>query len=180
VPFNVPVTSNRPTAPRLSSACTGWAQTARFDIETQDGATVLQAQMRDRGAYRIAWRGPDRLDLTEIDSDDNERQLLFTANIDVIERALIGLLGDDIRDDLELPFLDLPTTAKEVASGYQLSEMVRGYRTLTRIGAGPVAAARDETLSLILLVPLSHFLTVSIDDLKRSFLNESGYPLLTR
>ncbi|WP_390888957.1 Imm61 family immunity protein [Leclercia adecarboxylata] len=43
-----------------------------------------------------------------------------------------------------------------------------------------MAAARHDTLSLVLLVPLSHFLTGSIEDLKRSFLSESGHPLLAR
>jgi hypothetical protein len=62
--------------------------------------------------------------------------------------------------------------------GFALSEMSRGYRTLSRTGAGPVAAARDATLSLVKLVPLSHFLTLSPPELKRSFLHEDGAPLL--
>ena len=56
--------------------------------------------------------------------------------------------------------------------------MVRGYRTLTRTGRGPVAAAPDPTLSLLALVPLSHFLGWTIPDLKRSFLSAAGAPLL--
>lgn len=52
--------------------------------------------------------------------------------------------------------------------------MVRGYRTLTRTGRGPVAAAPDPTLSLLALVLLSHFLGWTIPDLKRSFLSPAG------
>lgn len=166
--------------PRLSSACIGWARTAGFVPHEEDVATVLQSEIRDRGAYRIGRRGVDRFDLTEIDSEGEARELLFAADIAVIERCVIGLLGDDIRDDLDLPYLQLPTTAGKLAPGYRLSQMVRGYRTLSRVEAGPIAAARDDTLSLVLLVPLSHFLTGSIEDLKRSFLSESGHPLLAR
>jgi hypothetical protein len=56
--------------------------------------------------------------------------------------------------------------------------MVRGYRTLSRTGAGPVAAAPDPTLSLQALVPLSHFLGYDLAALKRSFLSHDGDPLL--
>jgi hypothetical protein len=59
-----------------------------------------------------------------------------------------------------------------------LTDMVRNYRTLTRTGSGPVAAAPDPTMSLLTLVPLSHFLSWSIAELKRAFLAPDGAPLL--
>jgi hypothetical protein len=89
------------------------------------------------------------------------------------------MFADDIREDLDLPFLDLPYDSHEVAPGYALSAMVREYRTLNNSG-GPVAAAPDPTLSLLALVPLSHFLGWPIPDLKRAFLNPAGTPLLRR
>lgn len=56
---------------------------------------------------------------------------------------------------------------------------MRGYRTLKRAtGGSPVAAAPDPTLSLLRLVPLSHYLQWSISDLKRSFFNPAGVPLM--
>jgi hypothetical protein len=57
--------------------------------------------------------------------------------------------------------------------------MTRGYRILSRVGAGPLAAAPDATLSLLTLVPLSQLLSLpSVDALRRSFLSETGTPLL--
>jgi hypothetical protein len=56
--------------------------------------------------------------------------------------------------------------------------MNRGFRTLIRDGHGPVAAARDKTLSLVTLVPLSHLLTLDIATVKASFLDVYGRPLL--
>lgn len=91
----------------------------------------------------------------------------------------MGLFADDIREDLDLDFLELSWTAADLASGYSLTEMVRGFRTLNRTGHGPVAAAPDPVLSMLALVPLSHFLRWSIPDLKRAFLHPSGTPLLT-
>lgn len=168
------------TAPALSAACTGWAATARYDVHLEDGATVLRPQDRERGTYRIRARGAGaRVELTETEPDsDIEEPILFAAEIAVLERYVFGILGDDIRDDLALDELRLPWTTKDVAPGYVLSGMDRGWRTLSRRGSGPIAASRDETLSLVRLVPLSQFLTLTVDEVKRSFLHEAGRPLL--
>lgn len=88
------------------------------------------------------------------------------------------MFADDIREDLDLPFLDLRDTISDLAAGYRLSDMERGYRTLTRSDGQPVAAAPDPALSLMALVPLSNFLGWSIADLKRSFLSPAGAPLI--
>jgi hypothetical protein len=128
--------------------------------------------------YFIRRRGPDRLELTQADDGNDEQPLLFVEQIEVLERYLFALFADDIREDLELPFLDLPWDAHDLAEGFELTDMVRGYRTLTRTGRGPVAAAPDPTLSLLALVPLSHFLGWSVRDLKRSFLSPHGHPLI--
>ena len=109
---------------------------------------------------------------------DAEHPLLFVAEVEVLERYLVGLFADDIREDLDLPLLDLPWEPGDLAEGFELTDMVRGYRTLERAGGGPLAAAPDSTLSLIALVPLSHYLGWTIADLQRSFLSPTGAPLL--
>ena len=75
-------------------------------------------------------------------------------------------------DDWNRTLLDLPYDQGDLANGFQLSGMVRGYRTLRR------SDAPNGTLSLLALVPLSHFLRWSLADLKRSFLSPEGKPLL--
>lgn len=166
----------------LSADCRGWALTANYDLTTAaDGDVLLRSETDPCTRYFIRRRGADRLELTQADDEDDpngERPLLFVAHIEVIERHLLGLFADDIRDDLGLPFLPLPWDASAIAPGFSLSDMVRGYRTLTRIGHGPVAAAPDPTLSLVTLVPLSHLLLWPIPDLKTSLLSETGAPLL--
>jgi hypothetical protein len=118
------------------------------------------------------------LELTQTEDGEAEHPLLFVAAIEVLQRYLIGLFADDIRADLDLPMLDQPWQADDLAAGYELTEMVRGYRTLRRVSGEPIAAAPDPTLSMLALVPLSHYLGWSIPDLKRSFLSYDGAPLM--
>lgn len=172
-----------PEPPSLSTEVLGWARTANYDSTiADDGDVQLRSLAGAPTRYFIRRRGPERLELTQTDlgdaGGDTERPLLFVADIAVLERFLIGHFADDIREDLDLPFLDLPYDSHHVASGYVLSDMVRDYRTLTRSGHGPVAAAPDPALSLLALVPLSHFLGWPIRDLKRAFLDPAGAPLL--
>lgn len=177
---DVPLASTMNAPPQLSAACIGWAKTARYETRRDGGVTILQPEDRDRGTYRIRWRNPgQRVEITEIDAEDNEEELVYAANIVVAERFLFGLLGDELRDDLDLTYLELPTRARDIAPEYHIGDMYRGYRTLTHHSRGPVAASRDDTLSLVRLVPLSHFLSYTVDELKMSYLSDSGYPLLT-
>lgn len=167
------------TPPTLSADVLGWARTAHYVTAiAEDGDIQLRSEAGTPTRYYIRRRGSDRLELTQTDDGDVEQPLLFVADIEVLERYLIGLFADDIREDLDLPFLELAYAAEVLAPDYGLSDMVRGYRTLTHTGRGPVAAAPDPTLSLLTLVPLSHLIGWSIADLKRSFLSHSGSPLL--
>lgn len=164
----------------LSTEVLGWARTAHYvSTVADDGDVQLRSDAGAPTRYFIRRRGPERLELTQAE-DDAEQPLLFVAEMAVLERHLFGLFADDIREDLDLPFLDLPYGADDLAAGFELTAMVRGYRTLTRTGRGPVAAAPDPTLSLLALVPLSHLLGWSVADLKRSFLSPDGVPLLRR
>jgi hypothetical protein len=146
----------------LSADCLGWVRAAIYSCVTEDAdTTMLRCEGGPSTRYYIRRRGADRLELaSQADEDGVEHPVLFVGRIEVLERYLFG---DDIREDLDLPPLDLPWAADEFAVGFGLSEMVRGYRTLSRFGAGPVAAAPDPTLSL--LVALSHFLGCSVPDL---------------
>ena len=163
-----PVYRRAPIA--LSADCLGWAGTAHYiTAVADDGDVQLRSESGAPTRYFIRRRGAD---------DDAEHPLLFVAEVEVLERYLVGLFADDIREDLDLPLLDLPWEPGDLAEGFELTDMVRVYRTLERAGGGPLAAAPDSTLSLIALVPLSHYLGWTIADLKRSFLSPTGAPLL--
>lgn len=76
-------------------------------------------------------------ELTQVDDGDAEHPLLFVAEVEVLERCLVGLFADDIREDLGLPLLDLLWERDDLADGFDLTDMVRGCRTLKRSGGGP-------------------------------------------
>jgi Immunity protein 61 len=112
------------------------------------------------------------------DIDGDSRMLLYALNLDVVVRHLFGLLGDEIRAQLDLPFLDLPAAATDVAGGYSLGAPTKGFQTLVRTDAGPVAAAPWPGPTLSTLVPLSHMMDLKNSELKESFLHQDGEPLL--
>lgn len=162
----------------LSAEVLGWARTAHYvAVTAENGEVQLRSEAGAPTHYFIRRRGPGRLELTQSADGDPEQPVLFVADAAVLEAYLVGLFADDIREDLHLPFLDLRYGAADLAAGYGLSEMVRGYRTLSR-GGRPVAAAPDLALSLLTLVPLSHFLGWSVADLKSAFLSPNGAPLV--
>ena len=144
-------TSRMSTPPTLGTDVMGWARTAHYITAIANGDVQLRSEAGIPTRYFIRRRGPDRLELTQSDDGDDEQPLLFVADIEVLERHLIGLFADDIGEDLDLPFLDLHYGAADLARGYEVSDLVRGYRLLTRSGGGPIAAAPDPSLSLLSL-----------------------------
>lgn len=158
----------------LSVECVRWAQLARYDWNSTEG--LLRRPGED--GYAVLARPDGRAELVQLADDGTSERVLYAADREVLERYLFGLFADDIREDIDLPLLELGWARDDLADGYQLSDMVRGYRTLRRTSGEPVAAAPDPTLSLLALVPLSNYLRWSIADLKRSFLNPAGVPLL--
>jgi len=104
----------------------------------------------------------------------------MTASTEVLERYLLGLFGDVIRDQKGLPVLRTPWGVDDLADGYALSDISGdGYRTLSAADSTPLARSRDKTMSLLDLVPLSHYLQISVRDLEESYLSASGAPLLS-
>lgn len=95
------------TSPLSVSAETrAWAQTANYTMtEAEDGTVVFRSETDSSARYFIRRRGVDRLQLTQSDEDDGERPVLFAAQTEVLECYLLALFADDLREDLNLPFL---------------------------------------------------------------------------
>ncbi len=169
-------------APALSTICAGWAQAAGFEVVTEDGATTLRPQDRNRGSYQILSRGRGRVELVETDQDGTRTSSLFAADMDVLEHYLLAVLGDEVRDQLDLDYLEMPVAAESVHPQFTLSAVENGYQTLRRLDGSPVAAARCEAggagVSPAQLVQLSHLLTFDLPTLKTAFLHIAGVPLL--
>lgn len=165
---------------QLSAECLGWTQAANCSVVIDDATEtlVLSSQAGAGTRYLIRARGRDRLELRESFLHESSRPVLFAAHQGVLERHLVSILGDELRDDLGHPHLELPCTPEDLAEHFTADNFANGYRVLSLDGVGPVAAAPDPHLSLVTLVPLSHYLGWTVADLKRSFLNIEGKPLL--
>lgn len=165
----------------LSAECVGWARAAQYSVVDGDepGAVVLSHVDPAVGGYILRSRAEGRVELFG-SVDGEEESLLYAAGTTVMERYLVGVLADELREDLDLPYLELPWAVPgDLAAGYEITPLERGFRVLRRRGGGPpIAAARDETLSLVKLVPLSHFLGWSVAELTKSFRHPEGAPLL--
>ena len=104
--------------------------------------------------------------MVQLDDDGTGERVLYAADGEVLEHYLFGLLGDDIRDDLDLPYLDLPTAEADTADRYCLGPLRERF-------AHAVQRQRARRRGA-----LSHFLGHSLDNLRRSYLDEWGAPLL--
>jgi hypothetical protein len=163
-------------AARLSDEILGWARLAGYAWDTETGSLTTRLDgCHAQLSVREATRG--RMELRE-DIEGDSRILLYALDLDVVERHLFVVLGDEIRAQLDLPFLELPSAATDVAGGYSLGAPTKGFHTLVRTGALPVAAAPWPGPTLGTLVPLSHLLDRRIGELKQSFLHQDGEPLL--
>jgi hypothetical protein len=143
----------------LSFESRGWAQAANYTWTNDEAGTlVLSSAVGGSTRYYIRARGRYRLELRESFAPHQSSRLkLFVSDAGVLERHLISLLGEEIREDLDLPYLDLAFAESDLADGFALDDYVNGHRVLRLNDVGPVAAAPD---------------------LKRSFLSLTGAPVL--
>ncbi len=132
----------------LSSESRGWAQAANYTwTNDEDGTVVLSSAVGGSTRYYIRARGSHRLELRESFTPHTSWRLkLFVSDAGVLERHLISLLGEEIREDLDLPYLDLGFAESDLADGFALDDYANGHRVLRLNDVGPVAAAPDRTL----------------------------------
>ncbi|ULN44767.2 TNT antitoxin family protein (plasmid) [Mycolicibacterium crocinum] len=135
--------------------------------------------LRRPGEPGYGFRGAPggRVEMIELVDDGPGERILYAADATVMECFVFTVVGDDVRDDLDLPYLEFPSGPADIAPHYHLGEGVNGSRTLFRRDS-PVAATPGDHANLSALVPLSHCLGYSLDELKQSFLHQGGAPLL--
>jgi len=168
--------------PTLSRELLVWAHRAGYSLTPVDhsGAAILWSDPGGETRYYVRRRDDGWIELTRASRGGDEQFTLMTASTEVLERYLLGLFGDVIRDQKGLPVLRTPWGVDDLADGYALSDISGdGYRTLSAADSTPLARSRDKTMSLLDLVPLSHYLQISVRDLEESYLSASGAPLLS-
>lgn len=166
------------TFPHLPSEITEWAQWAGFSFTHDSDALVLYSEGGEFRHYLRQEAGWWQVSFAA--RRDDEHCTFRASSEDVLAHYLVEVFGIAIRGEQGRSFLRLPHQREDLATGYTLSEMSdAGFRTLARDGEGPIATARDRALSMLILVPLSHYLQLTIAQLKAAFLSEDGSPLLS-
>jgi hypothetical protein len=166
------------TEPKWSKELESWAIRAGYTTASDEASAMLYSRGGELRFYARV-RTDGWYQLTTASRGGEEQPELAAVSMDVIERHLFDVLGVVIRSESGLPFLMMPWEASQVAPGYQVSSMSEdGYRTLDRDGVGPIAIARDEAESLLTLIPLSHFLRLTVSQLEQSYLTRDGAPLM--
>lgn len=157
-----------------------WANRAGYSVTPTDQTNATVFWSDPGGEIRYYCRNEDdqRVILTRVTREGPEELVLIAATNEVLQRYMIGRFGNVIRDELGLDVLRPPWTVDQVAEGCAVTDMGDdGCRALLRDGS-VVAKAPEATLSLLTLVPLSHYMRLSIADLMDSFLDPHGAPLL--
>jgi Immunity protein 61 len=166
------------SGPTWTTELKSWAGRAGYSATSEPDAAILYSEGGE-SRYYGRLRDDGWCSLTFASRGGDEHLRLAAATIEVIERYLFGVLGAVLRDESGLPILMKPYEADQVATGFHVSGMSDdGYRTLDQDGVGPVAVARDEARSLLTLIPLSHYLRLTVPQLQQSFLSQDGSPLM--
>lgn len=166
------------TSPQLSPDITSWAERAGYRSTRNEDALMLYSEGGEN-RYYIRNRPDGWWELSFASRGSAERFMLRASSMKVLARHLVEVFGISIRGEMGLPFLRLPYSKADLAAGYSLDDMSEaGFRTLSHYDEGPIAMARDTTLSMLILVPMSHYLQLSTAELQESFLDEAGSPLL--
>lgn len=161
---------------KWSDELKSWAHQAGYLSTSDVNGAVLYSEGGEN-CYSMRVGSDHWYELTFASRGNGEKLRLRASTAAMIERYLFAALGDAIRDRLGLPFVPSPFEPDRTAPGYAVSNMTEdGYRYLMVGREDAIAAARDETRSLLILVPLSHYLSVSVAELESLLLSETGFP----
>ncbi|GLE52413.1 TNT antitoxin family protein [Mycobacterium montefiorense] len=167
------------TSVELSNELQDWLRLAGVSTtqgsQTDDGRTIVWTKLGE-SRYFI-----DVIDnwyvMTCSDRMGPEAYEFSADSMAVIEKYLFGTYGGIIRGDEGLPRVRMPFQRHELRPEYSIGKQIFAQRerhTLVDRTGKVVAIAGIEDL-----VELSHYLDVSVDVIKRSYLAPDGKPIFT-
>lgn len=155
-----------------------WLRLADLDLiqgsQTDDNRTIIWNKGGEVRNF-IGW-ADNWCVITSSDRMGPETYDLAAESMQVMEKYLYGEFGAMVRRDT-LPPIRTPFDRDELRPGYDISKMAFAGRErhalVDRDGRVVAIAAVDR------LVELSHYLDVSVDTIKSSYLATDGKPLFT-
>lgn len=168
------MTSGVDLAPDLQA----WLRLAGLEVtqgsQTGDGRTVIWNKGGESRYFVNVIDG--WYVITSSDRMGPETYSFAAESMPVLEKYLYGHFGGSARSD-ELPSIRAPFERDELRSGYSIGKQAFAGRErptlIDRTGKVVAITAVDR------LVELSHYLDVSVDVIKSSFLAPDGKPLFT-
>lgn len=115
--------------------------------------------------------------VTTADRSSDESYVLSARSMAAIECYLFDFFGPVIRDELQLPVLEVPIKLGRVAPGYRKRERDDGYLDLVGPCGVVIARARRGLLGSMHLVVLSYLLDADPADIEATYLSVDGRPL---
>ena len=85
----------------ISEECLGWARLAGFEHRSDDTAGIVVLWSATGSRYCIRQRGRGRLELSHADGGDDPHPILFAASMEILEYHLVGMFGDDVREEVD-------------------------------------------------------------------------------
>jgi hypothetical protein len=143
--------------------------------QTSDGRALLW----NKGGERRYFIGPieNYYLITSSDRMGEEHFHLAALSSGLLEKYLYGHFGGSVRKSRGLPRVRKPFMRNEIKQGYTINTITFGGEerdTLIDPAGAILAVAADDRL-----VELSHYVEVSTDAIKDSFLDPDGEPLFS-
>src|ERR1700743_786626 len=170
----------------ISDALREWAYRAGYETTPASETGDQRAILWNRGGEVRYFVGVDYGDwvvVTESDQMSEERFYLASRSLQVIERHFFGRFGELIRRRLDLAELDLPDSEQEVRGDLSITTVDfagRERRALVDSAGQVIAASSGDSLTAVWrLAELSAYLTATVPEIKQSFEDPGGRPLVT-
>lgn len=171
----------------ISKRLAEWAELAGYTLtpgsRSGDGRAIFTAAL---GEIRLLiGLNQDRwIVITDSDRMGPEHFILAAPSMTVIERYLFGRFGLAIRNQRDLPRVQVPVSAEKISSQFRLeSRPFEGAEHWTLIGPDQSTVAvgsTDRVTGTAELVKLSLFVTATIDEITSSAVDPGGKPLFQR
>jgi hypothetical protein len=170
----------------ITARLTEWAELAGYGFTsgsvTDDGRAMFWSPGGEVRHF-VGADSPGWFIVTDSDRLGPEYLMFLAPSMATIEAYFFGKFGGYIRSRKKLPRVHVPFTMDEIHAGFTIeSRDFDGVNRFTLIGSdgSKIAASRGDKFSATAdLVELSHYQTVSTDDIVASYLDPLGKPLFT-
>jgi hypothetical protein len=163
-----------------------WAVLAGYSLTpgsvTEDGRAMFWSaggEVRHFiGANNTGW-----FDVTDSDRLGPEYLVFAAPSMATIESYFFGKFGGYVRSRKKLPRVHVPFKLEEISPGFTIQtrnfDGVERFTLIASDGSDLAVSTGDKFSGTADLVELSHYLTVTADDIMASYLSPDGRPLFT-